>query len=385
MHLINGDQAEVRTNNPAKSSLHNVQIVNALVVVASIASISFLHFQTVDAHPLLHELTQRMYYLPIIYAAWRFGWRGGIGAAVLSVLLFLPHLRLHLHEPEIYQNQTAEMILFVVIGVVTGLLTDLQKRERLRYEQTVKQLMLSDRLASLGRLSAGLVHEIRNPLASIKGAAEVLESEISAENKKRIFLDAISGEVNRLDNLIKDFLIFARPRSPELLPTDPNMIIRSVVSLTLNELERRQLTLTTNLAEGIPKIRLDGEQVKQALLNLVINAIQATPPGGEIMLSSSFWNGIVRLTVQDSGPGIPQSIKDQLFTPFVTTKEGGTGLGLPIALSLVKQHGGNITAEDSLKGGSSFQIEFPLVTSASYQSVVKRIKSGIAATLRNDA
>jgi len=336
------------------------QVLVTLGVGATIAFLSFLHFQAVDTHPLLHELTQRLYYLPIVYAAWRYGLRGGLGAGLTSVLFFLPHMTEHLHEPEVYHNQTAEMILFLAIGIVTGVLADAQKREHLRYERAVGQLLLGDRLASLGQLSAGLVHEIRNPLASITGAAEALDSEIPRGSGKRAFLDAITSEVNRLNTLVTDFLTFARPRTPELLATHPNAVIRSVVSLTSREFQRRQLSLVTHLDDALPETMMDGEQIKQALLNLLINAIQATPPGGRITLSSSLSNGSVRLAVQDSGPGVPTSVKKQIFTPFVTTKEGGTGLGLAIAFSLVKQHGGTIDTSDAAGGGAMFQIEMPL-------------------------
>ena len=273
-----------------------------LGIVAAISLVSLLHFRTVDAHPLLHELTQRLYYLPIVYAAWRYGLRGGLAAGLLSVALFLPHVTLHLHEPEVYHNQTAEMILFLLIGAMTGLLSDAQKREHRRYEQAVEQLLHADRLASLGQLSAGLVHEIRNPLASIKGAAEALEPEIPRGSPKRDFLDAISSEVNRLDKLVTDFLDFARPRSPEMLPTSPNAVGRSVASLVSREAERRGVSLIVRLDDTIPETLMDGEQVKQALLNVVINAMHATPRGGRIELNTSVSDGRVRLSSERLRP-----------------------------------------------------------------------------------
>jgi signal transduction histidine kinase len=328
-------------------------------IVGSIALVSLLHFWAVDAHPLLHEVSQRLYYLPVVYAAFRYGLRGGLASGLLSVGFFLPHLNLHLHEPEIFQNQTAEMIMILLIGTVAGALSDAVKREHRRYEQAVDQLLLADRLSSLGQLSAALVHEIRNPLASIKGAAEAIESEIPRGNRKREFLDAITSEVNRLNKLITEFLNFARPRTPEMLPTQPNAVVRSVLSLVKKESERLRVSLMTQLDETVSETMMDGEQIKQALLNLVINAMHATPPGGRIELTTSQTNRSVRLTVKDSGLGIPESIRDRLFTPFVTTKEGGTGLGLAIALRLVKQHDGTIEVRDVREGGTIFEIELP--------------------------
>jgi signal transduction histidine kinase len=129
--------------------------------------------------------------------------------------------------------------------------------------------------------------------------------------------------------------------------------------LVKKESERLRVSLTTSLDDKVPEILMDGEQIKQALLNLVINAMHATPPGGRIELSTSQTSGSVRLTVKDSGLGIPESIRERLFTPFVTTKEGGTGLGLAIAMRLVKQHNGMIEVKDVPEGGTIFEIELP--------------------------
>lgn len=330
-----------------------------LGLAASIGLVSLFHFRMVDAHPLLHEVSQRLYYLPILFAAWRYGLKGGVVSGLVSVALFMPHISLHANEPEVHHNQTAEMIMFFLIGAVAGVLSDLRKREQRRCEQAVHELLVSDRLASLGQLSAALVHEIRNPLASIKGAAEALEPEIPSGSRKRMFMDAITSETDRLSKLINEFLAFARPRAPEMLPVEPNAVVRSVVNLVSREAARSHLTLTMHLDETIPRAMMDGEKVKQALLNLVINSMHATPPGGRIELTTSTSNGQVRITVEDSGMGIPDSIKDRLFTPFATTKEGGTGLGLAIAMRLVKQHGGTIQAWN-VDNGAVFEIQLPL-------------------------
>ena len=330
-----------------------------LGIAASIGLVSFFHFRMVDAHPLLHEVSQRLYYLPILFAAWRYGFRGGVVSGLVSVALFMPHIGLHADEPQVHHNQTAEMIMFFLIGTAAGVLSDSRKSEQRRCEQALLELLVSDRLASLGQLSASLVHEIRNPLASIKGAAEALQTEISPCSRKRVFLGAITTEVDRLNKLINEFLTFARPRSPEMLSVQPNAVVRSVVNLVSKEAERSHLRLEMHLEETISPTMMDGEKVKQALLNLVINAMHATPPGGRIKLTTATSDGHVRITVEDSGLGIPDSIKDRLFTPFATTKEGGTGLGLAIAMRLVKQHGGTIEARN-VENGAVFEIQLPL-------------------------
>jgi signal transduction histidine kinase len=351
------------------------EMLRLTAIGVSLIFVTVFHYETVDVHPLLHEVSQRLFYLPIVYAAYRYGFKGGFGAAVVSVLLFMPHLVLHSDDVEMLRNQTAETIMFLVIGIVTGLLSSMQKREHGRYvataeelkkayddlKETTNQLLLADRLSALGQLSAVLAHEIRNPLASIKGAVEALETEIPWGHRKRPFLEAIQAEADRLSKLVNEFLQFARPPRLEMLPIQPNAVVRSVVALVSKQAANSRIDIRTIFDQELPPILLDGEQMKQALLNLVINAIQAMPEGGLLELATKRAEDRFRIFVRDSGPGIPQEIRDRLFDPFVTTKNGGTGLGLAIAQRLVKQHNGIIRVIDRPEGGSAFEIEIPLV------------------------
>jgi signal transduction histidine kinase len=353
------------------------EMFRMMAIGLSLLFFTVFHYQTVDVHPLLHEVSQRLFYLPIVYAAYRYGFKGGFGAAVVSVLLFMPHLVLHFDDVEMLRNQTAETIMFLVIGIVTGLLSSMQKREHGRYvetaqqlqkayndlKETTNQLLLADKLSALGQLSAVLAHEIRNPLASIKGAVEALEAEIPWEHRKRTFLEAIRAEADRLSKLVNEFLQFARPPRLEVLPITPNAVVRSVVALVAKQAASSGIDIRTRFAQELPPIMLDGEQMKQALLNLVINAIQAMPDGGQLELATERAGSTFRISVLDSGPGVPAKIRDRLFDPFVTTKNGGTGLGLAIAQRLVKQHNGTIRATDRQGGGAAFEIEIPLVPS----------------------
>lgn len=348
----------------------------------SVILISVLHYQTVGSHRLLHEVSQRLYYVPIIYSAYRYGIAGGLASAFLSVALFLAHLGRHSDDPNVYVNQQAELIVFFLIGTTTGLMSNAQKREHLRYQraaeelqnaykelkQTVDQLLLADRLASLGQLSAAIVHEVRNPLASIKGAVEALESEISDRHPKREFLDAIHHEIDRLNRLVSEFLHFARPRQPELMPVRPNDVVRSVVTLVAKEATRSRVQVTVQLDDRLPEVIMDGEQIKQALLNLVLNGIQAMKEGGPLEIVTKQRDNKLIIGVRDQGLGIPGDVRDRIFDPFVTTKEGGTGLGLAIAYRLVKQHKGEIRAGDAPGGGSVFEIQLPLRQEKELQS-----------------
>jgi two-component system, NtrC family, sensor histidine kinase HydH len=352
-------------------------------LVAGIVVITLLHYNTSTQYLLLHEIYQRLYYIPIIYAAYSYGLRGGLAASVLSALIYIPHVAQHSDHQDVYAiNQFAEMILFQVVGAVTGLLAGAERRERQRYEQTaaelqraydelrstVDQLLLADRHSSLGQMSAAIVHEIRNPLSAIRGAAEALEAVVPRGHEKAEFLAIIEREVEHLNGLVTDFLQFARPRSPELLPTPPHEIIESVVKLTSKQAAQSNVQIEVEVADSLPAempavmptVMMDGEQMKQVLLNLVLNAIDAMPGGGRLIISARRRGEELEITVRDSGKGIDPTVRDKLFSPFVTTKVRGTGLGLAIAHRLVNQHGGRITACDAEGGGAAFQILLPL-------------------------
>ena len=235
-------------------------------LAAGIIIITLLHYSTSTQYLLLHEIYQRLYYIPIIYAAYSYGLRGGLAASALSALIYIPHIAQHSDHQDVYAiNQFAEMILFQVVGAVTGLLAGAERRERQRYEQTaaelqraydelrstVDQLLLADRHSSLGRMSAAIVHEIRNPLGAIRGAAEALEAAVPRDHEKAEFLAIIEREVEQLNGLVGEFLQFARPRSPELLLTPPREIIESVVKLTGKQAAQSLVQIEVNVADDL--------------------------------------------------------------------------------------------------------------------------------------
>jgi two-component system, NtrC family, sensor histidine kinase HydH len=344
-------------------------------IALSIVLVTVLHYNTSTHYLLLHEIYQRLYYLPIIYAAYSYGLRGGALTALLSALIYLPHVSQHWDFRDVYLiNQYAEMILFQVVGAVTGLLAGAERRERRRYEQTaaelrraydelkstVDQLLIADRHASLGQMSAAIVHEIRNPLGAIRGAAEALESVVPRGHNKAEFLQIIGQEVERLNGLVTDFLQFARPRPPEMLAAPPREVIESVVRLTQKQAAQSGVAIEVRVAENLPTVMMDIEQIRQVLLNLILNAVEAMPQGGNLLIAAESEGDELVLRVRDTGRGIAPEVRDKLFSPFVTTKARGTGLGLAISHRLVKQHHGSISAADAPDGGAVFTVRLPI-------------------------
>jgi signal transduction histidine kinase len=287
--------------------------------------------------------------LPILFGAFWYGLWGGLGIALVTSMLYLPHIVLHWgHDPLYRSNQFAEILLFLVIGSVAGLLTDRIRREREEhrrtaeelaraYEQlraTFERLRLVDRLSALGALSAGMAHEIRNPLGSIQGSIEILEQAVPEGDERREFVQILKKEIERLSRIVSDHLDLVRPGQPQRGPNDLAAIARAVVD--------------------------DGHQMQQAILNLVLNALHAQPDGGEITLRLEYDAERVSVAVEDRGPGLGDEALGRVFEPFYTTKERGTGLGLSIAFQIADAHGGDLAVENRQHGGARFHLEIPV-------------------------
>ena len=205
-----------------------------------------------------------------------------------------------------------------------------------------------------------MAHEIRNPLGSIKGGMEIIAEGIEKESKKHEFIGIIMKEINRLDKIIAEFLKYARPKEPEMREENLNILIESVVKLVSKGAEQKGVSVNVNIDTNLPDTLMDGEQIKQALLNIVLNAIQATPSDGTIHIKSFVNEENTLISITDSGIGIPADDIEKLFDPFFTTKDEGTGLGLSISYQLLKAHGGDIEAKNIDAGGSKFTITLPI-------------------------
>ena len=341
----------------------------------AILFVTVLHLLTPLDQIVLHQIYQRLYYIPIIAAAFLFGLRGGLAASAFASLAYVPHILLHWQHTnyDYALNQYAEIVLFNVVGVVTGVLGDRTRRARERSErtaaelqrayaelrQTFEQLLQADRLTSLGELSAAVVHEVRNPLGSIKGAVEIMEDELPADSPRREFAEIAKREVDRLDRLVKEFLRFARPARPAVAPADLNEIALAVTRLVGQQASAQAVRIEPHLANDLPLITVDAEQIKQVVLNLAINSLQAMPEGGRLVFRTARERDHVWLEVEDEGGGIDPSVAARIFDPFFTTKEKGIGLGLSVAYKIAAGHRGSLTVKNGERG-AIFRFTLPL-------------------------
>ena len=341
-----------------------------LAVAACLVAVSLLHYLTpvTDHAHKLHDIYDRLYYVPIVMGAFAFGARGAIGTALAATALYVPHILLqwghsaHGARP----NQYLEMVMFNVIGVVTGVLAEGQRRRREETRRAYERLAASfertkdaERLAAMGQLSAALAHEIRNPLASLRGSLPIVLDAVPAGDARREFADIARREIQRLEELTTQILEYARPPQPRWALDSLNDLARRVARLVDQEAQRRGVTLRLALHDALPLVPMDSNHLTQVILNLALNGIQAMEEGGELEFSTAWDAQWVSLSVRDHGPGLSPEARARLFEPFFTTKPTGTGLGLAVVYQWVRRHGGEVNADDAPGGGTAFTVRLP--------------------------
>jgi nitrogen-specific signal transduction histidine kinase len=266
----------------------------------------------------------------------------------------------------IFHGQQGEMLGALVV------LTDITALKRLEL-----QIRRSDRLASLGTLSAGMAHEIKNPLVSIKTFAQLLPERYQDSDFRDTFSNLIGHEIDRIDSLVNQLLRFARPAKPVLKPMHVHDVLEKSLQLVGHRLYQKEIKLTRSWDADVDTIRADADQLEQVFLNFFLNAMDAMKRGGELNViteihAATEWvaaisgtNGdsheVLRVTIRDDGEGIRKEDIPHVFDPFFTTKDYGTGLGLSVVHGIIQEHGGQIEVESELQRGTAFHIILPLV------------------------
>ncbi len=257
--------------------------------------------------------------------------------------------------------------------VIVAIFEDLTEQKRMEAE-----IRRNDRLRVLGQLSAGVAHEIRNPLTGIATSAEVLRDRLGRDDENVKYIKAILDEINRLEGIIRNLLEFARPPRPQIAPCSLPDIVGRVFSLLSEEAAKKGVELDMDRKPETVYCEGDAAQLTQVLLNIVLNAVQACDRGDRVVLAvkreespDPSYAKVVRIDVLDSGPGVPQQIRESLFDPFVTTKTRGTGLGLAISQHIVEEHKGSIECE-FLSRGTRFSIRLPQHEPSELESQTKK-------------
>lgn len=241
----------------------------------------------------------------------------------------------------------------------------LEKRVQERAEELKKihsQLFRSEKLASIGKLAAGVAHEINNPLTGILTNSSLLLEDLDKGDPRHEDLDIIVKETIRCREIVKRLLDFARQTKPQKKLTNVNALIENITLLVRNQASFRNIDIVKNLTEDLPEILSDTDQIQQVFINIILNAAEAMTKGGTLRIESAMTKDgeFIDVRFTDTGPGIPEEHRERIFDPFYTTKEHGTGLGLSISYGIIEQHGGTIGVESCIGKGSTFSVLLPV-------------------------
>jgi signal transduction histidine kinase len=275
-----------------------------------------------------------------------------------------------------------EIVLYNIVGGVTGLLAQRERERSLELQRTAEgledsikklqaqseriiaieeQLRRSEKLSTLGEMAAVLAHEIRNPLGSIRGTAEILRDDYRPGDPKHEFIEIQIKETERLNHVVEDFLRMARQQPVELRDCSIREELETIVTLVAKDAHNRGITLLLEQNADQAVIRGDGEKLRQAFLNIVINALQATPSGGSVTITLDRVGPEFVISFRDNGSGIAPDNLQRIFEPFYTTKTDGTGLGLAVTRKIIEGHGGKLDIESGVGLGTTVSIRLPML------------------------
>src|SRR5580658_2128091 len=323
-----------------------------------------------------HGVDSRYYLmllLPLLSTASYLGLAGTVAASIagigayLSFLLYVDFKEFYV-DPEDFHTLAIRCLTLAIAAVLVNTLAAAIRAQSERYKSTAEQLAEANRnlvaaeaavrrsvrLAALGQLSAGLAHELRNPLGSIKGSADLLARSASQKDPMaKELAEIISVEVDRTNSLVTRFLDFARPLEPRRELADVTEVINRAVN-------RAKVDVNRDYSTSLPRLAIDPELMEQVFLNLVTNAAQASAPGDPVTIRTREVGGQAEVSVIDRGCGIAPDKIETIFNPFVTTKQNGVGLGLAIVAKIVDGHGGKMSVESEPGKGSTFRVLLPI-------------------------
>ena len=334
--------------------------------------------------PEINSSYYPIYYVPVVTAALHFGpgwtllWTALASGMYCSFLI--PALQEYELTPEGVGELSIRILFFFVAALIVNRFAMENRRQTEQLAETNRQLQLaqaearrSERLAALGQLSAGLAHEIRNPLGVIKGSAEMLNQKLRDSNPLSSELAGyISSEVNRLSVLVSRFLDFARPLRTEVHPRQITELLDRALHSVAEQWRGGQIRAEKAYQPGLPLVAVDEDLCEQALVNLIQNAYEAMGSEGgtlrvEASRTSANGRSGVEVRLKDTGPGVQPELREQIFNPFVTTKKTGVGLGLSIVSQIVDEHRGSIRLESAPDEGACFVIFLPAEEAAAQQ------------------
>jgi signal transduction histidine kinase len=355
------------------------------ILLAAVVGIGLLHIFTPGDLVFYHDTYRRLSYFPIAVGAILFGVTGGLTLATLTSLAFIPHILLYMGAgTDAYLSELTEILLYIAVAVVIGFIASKERRLREEYEllsarlkrsyaklhsetelliEVEEQLKASQKLSIRGQLSASLAHEIKNPLGSIKGTAEILLDDFPEHHPKHEFVKILIQEVDRLNTSVDEVLLFSR--RPQKMEQDKGWeplakTVKRVYTLMQNRKDKKKLSFRLTDVDACQDCLVEGHRYSQVLLNMVLNAMDAVHHNGRVEIACKKEASWIVVSVSDDGPGVFDADLEKVFEPFYSRKENGTGLGLSISKKIVEGYGGKLDVVKSVWGGACFRIWVPM-------------------------
>ena len=324
-----------------------------LVLVLTIGGILCLHYFTLPTMSYQHALYRMLFYLPLVLGALWFGLRGALWVSGTVSVLYLPYAISHWDGFSLETfHRVLEGALYAVIALILGLFVERDRRQH-------EALLRAESLAAMGKAVSEVAHDMKTPLVAIGGFANRLSRELPNGDPNRKKLEIIIRETSRLQSMVKDMLDFGGPLRLKGNKASLNKLVQECVNLAQPMAMGAEVKLNVDLEPSLPPVQIDVDRVKQAVLNLITNAIQASPAGEIVVVKTRFLGQGLVLEVIDCGCGIKPKDRDNLFKPFFSSKKRGTGLGLAIVKKVVEAHGGEVLYHSNPKKGVTFSIRLP--------------------------
>ena len=334
----------------------NIPWKRVILIVLMIIALTGLNYLTYYGLGYEHAFYRILLYIPLVLGGFWFGLRGAVTIAMGTMVLFLPYSMAHWHGFSLEDfHEILEGCLYLAISIILGVLVE---RERKKHRALVE----TESLAAVGRAVSDVAHDMKAPLMSIGGFATQVSRALDAEDPKQPKLHVIIEETARLETMVREMLDFGKPTELQLIKTDLNDLALEVAEGVRPVAEKAQVVIDTDLDPLLCPLMLDRPKIKQAMLNLVVNALEASPAGEHVLIKTAGNPQVVDFFVMDCGTGIDLEDTEKIFEPFFTKKSKGTGLGLSIVKKIVEAHSGKILCHPNQEKGVTFTARFPIIS-----------------------
>ena len=314
--------------------------------------ITILHYLTAVDYGLRHVFLRELYFIPILLASFWFGLLGGLATSLLISFVYGPFILLYAPGPPAHiWGNILELALFNVVGLSLGWLKDKEAAQQ-------HKLRKAENLAEIGRAVSMIAHDLKTPLVTIGGLSRQLSKKLTGDSLQGEKIKVIRQQADRLENMVLNMLDFAKPLTISRNPCDLNQILKQATEVVSEAAVKHNIKVDIQKNE-LPDCKLDEGKILQVLINLISNAIEASPNGETVTVSLQTHMGVLLIEVSDRGKGVDESISEKIFLPFFSDKNKGTGLGLAICKKIVEAHAGKLDCRNNTDCGVTFRVSIP--------------------------